>query len=134
MSTENVRVMKQHLATGELVGEYSNEIKRDILQKNANPNSQIRTEFNAKNKVLTNQIQKEDKAQLGDVWNVPDEELKEMIRVHKQTLARKNADQSDRTQALGTLNKMKQKYGLYTQAGQEKAKEAGDLNRDSLQL
>lgn len=106
----NTRVMRQHLANGMLVEEYSAQKKREALQTHQNPNKcgVLRGEFDEKDQLIRAQIAEEDKKQRGNLWNLDPEQEKQLLKEERE----KAPEMPQVRKEQESLNKLRDRFGL----------------------
>ncbi|MBR6120668.1 MAG: hypothetical protein IKQ04_10165 [Oscillospiraceae bacterium] len=130
----NVRVMKQHLATAELVREYSDQEKRTKLRDhpNANKCGQLRQEFNDKERSINAQIEAMDQHERGLVWKLTDKELQELMRKEHLLVTKELEERQSRERENAQLKSKRDEFGFNEALPQNNSKEepqAGTLNK-----
>lgn len=118
----SVRIMRQHLATESLIAEYSQEDKRQGLV-GVNAGDKLRGEFDDKARNVTRQIE-EDKKDLGNIYNMSDDELKKAITEHRAKLKQQEQELNDKLK-LGVAQKEEQNQKTRSEKEDERDKELG---------
>ena len=126
--------MKQHLATVDLVREYSEDQKRSQLRQHENENKcgQLRMEFNEKERVINAQIDAMDQQQMGENYKLTDEEVRQIMKNMHLQVAKKLEEQQSRERENAQLKSKRDEFGFNEAIPKNNNKEepqAGTLNK-----
>ena len=119
----SVRIMRQHLATDPLIAEYSQEDKRKELV-GVNAGDKLRREFDVKAKNVTQEIEAQNKKDLGNIYNMSEDELKDAITEHRAKLKQQEQELKGKIEK-GVAQKDEQNRKTRSEKEDERDKELG---------